>query len=449
MMGPGIGGPHMAGGWSRDGAVGEQIEASIRDELDRMQAQAGPRGESLSHCAECEEPIPEARRRAVPGVKLCVDCQSERSAPRGAGGDQPTGLEGQPAEVEGWRLRRGPRPGRGPDGGRRLGTPPPGTRTAMTLFPATPPLRSGTLPEEDGHRVFWRTFGAPSRPAILLLHGGPGGGIPARMPRLFDPARWHVVALDQRGAGRSAPHAGDDVAALRANTTRHLVRDVERLRGALGVERWHLYGSSWGATLAQAYAHAHPDRVAGMILAAVTSTSRFEIEFLYWGAGAFLPEAHEAFRAGAPEAEGGVALCAAYAERLTRGAPAEAAAAARAWCRWEEAVLQVDPRAEPTGAFAEPRFRLGFARVVTHYFRDLGWLDPPLLERAPALAGIPAVLINSRTDLSCPLATAWRLHRAMPRLELVVVPGSLHGTLYGPLAEAVVAAGRRLANGSS
>lgn len=147
---------------------------------------------------------------------------------------------------------------------------------AMPLFPPTLPLRSGTLPEEDGHHVFWETFGTPSRPAMLLLHGGPGGGVQARMPRLFDPERWHVVATDQRGAGRSWPHAGEDVAALRANTTAHLVHDLERLRREIGVERWHLYGSSWGATLAQAYAQSHPGRVAGLILASVTSTSRVQ-----------------------------------------------------------------------------------------------------------------------------------------------------------------------------
>ena len=248
--------------------------------------------------------------------------------------------------------------------------------------------------------------------------------------------------MDQRGSGRSRPHAGDDTAALGANTTRHLVEDVERLRRHLGLERWTVYGSSWGSTLAQAYAHAHRGRVRTLILAAVTTTGRFEIDNLYGGAGAYLPEAFEAFRAGAPEGEPGMGMAAAYARRLACGDPQAEHAAALAWCCWEEAVLQVDPRAEPSGRFEDPRFRLGFARVVTHYFRELAWFDPPLLDRAGALAGLPATLINSRLDLSCPLSTAWRLHRAWPGSEFVVVPGSLHGTLYGPLAEAVVAAGR-------
>ena len=314
------------------------------------------------------------------------------------------------------------------------------------LFPVTPPLRSGWLPEEDGHAVWWQTFGVASRPAIVLLHGGPGGGTAERMPRLFDPARWHIVTTDQRGAGRSRPHAGRDVRALEANTTAHLVANLERLRAHLGIARWTVYGASWGTTLAQAYAHAHRERVAGLILAAVTTTGRAEIDQFYGGTGDFLPEAFEAFQAGAPEGAPGVDMARAYGDRLTSGDPGIEAAAALAWCRWEEAVLQVDPRAEPSGRFADPTFRLGFARVVTHYFRHLAWLDPPLLERPGALAGLPVSLASSRLDLSCPLSTAWRLHRAVPGSHLAVIPGSLHGTLYGPLAEAVVKAGQRHAD---
>lgn len=310
------------------------------------------------------------------------------------------------------------------------------------------PLRSGFLPEEDGHEVWWQTFGDESKPAIVLLHGGPGSGTAERMPRLFDPAGWHIVTVDQRGSGRSRPHAGADIRALHANTTDHLVADLERLRLHLGIENWTVYGSSWGSTLAQAYAHSHCDRVDGLILAAVTATSRAELDQLYGGAGAFLPEAFEAFRAGAPDAEPGVGMADAYASLLISGDPQVEENAALSWCRWEEAVLQVDPRAEPTGRFSDPIFRLGFARVVTHYFRQLAWLDPPLLARAHALAGLPVTLINSRIDLSCPLSTAWHLHRSIPGSDLKIIPGSLHGTLYGPLSEAVLAAGRRhAANG--
>lgn len=312
----------------------------------------------------------------------------------------------------------------------------------MSLFPATELLRSGALPEEDGHLVHWETFGTPSKPAILLLHGGPGGGIKPRMPRLFDPEHWHIIAMDQRGAGKSRPYAGDDVAALAANTTDDLVNDIERLRSLLNIQHWHLYGSSWGTTLALAYAVQHPARVKGMILAAIATTTREEIDFLYGGAGMFLPEAFEAFQAGAPTGKSGLGMAAAYGDLLTSGDPAIEAAAAEAWCAWEQAVIMLDPRAETPTQYADPRYRLGFARLVTHYFRNLAWLGAPILDQREILAKIPAVLINSRLDLSVPFSTAWQLHRAMPLSDLVAIPGSLHGTLYGPLADAVIEAGQ-------
>lgn len=316
----------------------------------------------------------------------------------------------------------------------------------MPLFPETSALQSGFLPPEDGHSVFWETFGDASKPAILLLHGGPGGGVSPRMPRLFDPTRWHIIALDQRGAGRSKPHAGDSLAALSANRTSDLIRDIDRLRTHLAIKGWYLYGSSWGATLAQAYVHAHKSPVQGMILASVTSTSQFEIDFLYGGAGHFLPEAFERFQAGAPEGTSGVGMCAAYGDRLISDDPGVVDAAAKNWCAWEEAVLKVDPRAEPPKNFENPQFRLGFARVVTHYFRNLAWLGTPLLERARMLQGFPVTLINSRMDLSTPLSTAWHMHRCLPHSKLIIIPGSLHGTLYGPLSEAIIRAGTDVRN---
>ena len=195
--------------------------------------------------------------------------------------------------------------------------------------------------------------------------------------------------------------------------------------------------------MAQAYAHAHLDRVLGLILCAVTTTSQAELDFLYGGAGQFLPEAFARFRSGAPDGTPGVGMAEAYYHLLTSGNPRVADGAAMDWCTWEEAVLLVDPRAEPGGRFKDPRFRLGFARVVTHYFRKLAWLETPLLDRAGRLSGLPAVLINSRLDLSCPLSRAWALHRSMPRSELTVIPGSLHGSLTGPLSEAVIAASQK------
>lgn len=314
----------------------------------------------------------------------------------------------------------------------------------MPLFDPSPPLRSGTLPEEDGHVVFWETFGNEDAPAIVLLHGGPGGGMRPRMVQLFDPDRWHVVTIDQRGAGRSVPHAGDSLDALRANTTNDLIRDLERLRAYVGLENWYVYGSSWGTTLAVAYALKHPDRVNGMILAAVAMTTREDIDFLYYGACRFLPDAHEPFHAMVPDARCGVEIAAGYNDLLTSDDAGLCAAAAQAWCTWEAAVVSLDPRVEPNRSYEDERFRLGFARVVTHYFRNLAWLDPPLTGQTSRLAGLKAHLIHSRLDLSAPLWTPWRLHKAMPRSNLVIVPGGLHGTVYGPLADAIVEAGKQM-----
>lgn len=312
------------------------------------------------------------------------------------------------------------------------------------LYPETLPLAQGYLPEEDGHAIFWETFGTPGAPAIVLLHGGPGSGTSPAMPRLFDPAHWHIVTLDQRGAGRSTPHAGDTVRALHANTLAKLVHDIIRLRAHLGVEHWHVYGASFGATLAQAYAHAEPDRVAGLILASVTTNGAEEIQNLYGDISIYLPDAFEAFCGLVPEAQSGQSRAAAYNALLTCGAPETERAAARAWNKWEAAVLEVDPRAEPSTRFEDPRFALGFARVVTHYFGGDEWLSPSFRDAAPALAHIPAVLINSRADLSCPLITAWRLHQIWPKSKLIVVPGALHGTVFGPLRDEIIAAGQRV-----
>lgn len=314
----------------------------------------------------------------------------------------------------------------------------------MPLYDSSPPNQSGTLPKEEGHDVFWETFGNPEAPAIVLLHGGPGSGTRPRMVQLFDPKRWHIVTLDQRGAGRSTPHAGDSLDALQANTTAHLIHDLERLRGELGIANWHIYGSSWGTTLAVAYALQYPDCVNGLILAAVAMTSRDGLDFLYNGARRFLPDAHEAFHALVPNACDGIEIAAAYGDLLTSGDAKSQMRAARAWCAWEAAVVSVDPRAETNPSYDDDRFCLGFARVVTHYFRNLGWLETPLVAQAVGLADLQTVLIHSRLDLSAPLLTPWQLHKAIPRSELIIVPGGLHGTVYGPLSEAIVAAGRRM-----
>ena len=298
------------------------------------------------------------------------------------------------------------------------------------------PHPTGYLPETDGHSVRYETFGTPGAPPALLLHGGPGAGMSPGMVALFDPAEWWIVTMDQRGSGRSRPHAGDDLAALEANTTAHLIADIERLREGLGIDRWLVCGVSWGSTLALAYAMDHPGRVSGLLLGSVTTTGPAEIENFCIRAGDYLPEAFETFRALAPGATTGQALAAVYAQRMADPDPEVVSRAVSDWMGWEVALATTDPRAPVPGP-SDARFATGFARIVTHYFAHHGFRDPPLLDRLADLPDVPAILVNSRMDITCPLVTAWRIHRALPRSELVVIPGGLHSTRDGPLAEAM------------
>ena len=302
------------------------------------------------------------------------------------------------------------------------------------------------LPEEDGHRVAYWTYGNPDAPALLLLHGGPGGGCSPGLRALFDPTEWRLVAMDQRGAGQSTPHAGRDLAALEANRTPDLIHDIERLRARLGIAQWALFGGSWGVTLAQAYTHAHPGRVSGMVLNGVTQTRAVETDWLYGRLGMLLPEAFAAFRAMAPEAAPGQGLVEAYRD-LLRGPRAQAAA--DAWCTWEAAAIATDAAHKPGDRWSDPVFRLGFARVVTHYFAALGWLDPPLDARASDLGDLPGELVHAALDLSAPLATAHGLSQAWPGARLTVLSSGLHSAVEvaGPVREAAARLKARLRNG--
>lgn len=312
--------------------------------------------------------------------------------------------------------------------------------------PPIEPYASGHLDVGDGQQVYWEACGEPDGKPALVLHGGPGSGCNAGMRRLFDPKAWRIVLFDQRGAGRSLPHASDPATSLEANTTAHLIADVEALRGHLGVERWMIYGASWGATLALAYAEAHPARVAQMVLSHVTTTTPAEIDWLYHGLGRFFPEAWERFRAGAGVTEPGADLVEAYA-LLLNGPDAEArAAAARAWCDWEDAIVSVEANRPPNPRYADPRFRLAFARIVTHYFRHRAWLaDGQLLRDIDRLAGVPGALIHGRIDLEAPLGTAWALARAWPDAELTVIDGAGHETTTPGMTEAIMTAIQRFA----
>jgi proline iminopeptidase len=280
----------------------------------------------------------------------------------------------------------------------------------------------------DGNRVYWETCGDPDGKPALVVHGGPGSGCTAGQRRTFDPRRYRAVLFDQRGCGRSTPHASDPATDMSVNTTHHLVADMERLREHLGIDRWLLYGGSWGSTLILVYAQAHPDRVSEIVIPSVTTTRRSEIDWLYRGVGRFYPEAWERFRAGVPAAERDGDLVAAYARLVEHPDPRVRERAARDWLRWEDAVISAEPNAR-TGAYGArpPLAQLAFVRICTHYFSHGAWLEEGvLLREADRLAGIPGFLVHGRLDMGGPPVTAWELARAWPDAELVIVEDSGH-----------------------
>ena len=293
----------------------------------------------------------------------------------------------------------------------------------MRAHPHTEPFAAGMLDVGQGHRIHWQASGDPGGKPALVLHGGPGSGSSPGARERFDPRAYLVVQFDQRGCGRSTPAASDPATDLSTNTTHHLVGDVEQLREHLGVERWQVHGSSWGSTLALAYAEQHPDRVSEMVLASVTMTRRADVRWLTHELGRFFPEQWRRFRAGAPAAERDGDLVAAYYRLLDETEDLSVRErAARDWCAWEDALVSNEDGWAPDPRYDDPAFRLGFARLVTHYFHHAAWLgEDQLLDQAHRLTGIPGVLVHGRSDLGSPVDVPWLLARAWPGAELHLV----------------------------
>ena len=307
------------------------------------------------------------------------------------------------------------------------------------VYPEIEPFDNGMLDVGDGNRIYWEACGNPYGKPAVVFHGGPGAGCSTGHRRFFDPSVYRIVLLDQRGCGRSTPHAGDYSTDLKVNTTDFLLMDIERLRNELAVEKWLVFGGSWGSTLALAYAERNPDRVTELILGPVTTTRKSEIDWLFNGVGRFFPEQWQRFREGAPEAERDRDLVAAYYCLLQNPDPDVRAKAARGWCEWEDSLLSADPNAKPVLQRLDLDFQMAYARIVTHYFRHNAWLeDGVLLREADELAGIPGVLVHGRLDMGSGLETARQLHQAWPDSELVVVDEAGH--LDPGMTEALVAA---------
>jgi proline iminopeptidase len=290
------------------------------------------------------------------------------------------------------------------------------------------PYESGLLEVSDGHILYWETVGNPAGTAAVYLHGGPGGGSTPGARRNFDPSGFRAVLFDQRGCGRSRPLASGPDPDLSTNTTAHLVADIERLRERLGIDRWVVVGVSWGVTLGLVYAQRHPERVIAMVLGAVTAGTRREIDWITRDMGRVFPREWEQFAAAVPPAERNGDLATAYARLLANPDPQIRESAALQWCIWEDTHVSLMPGWTPTLRYEDPTFRVIFARLVTHYWSHGCFLtDYQVLNGMDRLAGIPAVLVHGRYDVSGPLDTAWQLHRAWPSSRLVVLDDAGHG----------------------
>ncbi|WP_227983289.1 prolyl aminopeptidase [Nocardia spumae] len=296
-----------------------------------------------------------------------------------------------------------------------------------TLYPPLEPHRDGMLDVGDGQHIYWEESGNPDGKPVVFLHGGPGGGTDPSHRQFFDPAAYRIVLFDQRGCGRSTPHVADG-ASLEANTTWHLVADIERLRTHLGVDRWQVFGGSWGSTLALAYAQTHPDRVTELVLRGVFLLRRKEIDWYYNGAAGFVyPDEWEKYLAPIPAADRDGDLVTAYHRLLHSPDPRIATAAAVAWSSWEGATSSLLPKPERVAESAQPRFALAFARIENHYFVHGGFLDEgQLLRDIDRIAHIPGVIVQGRHDIVCPAVSAWDLHRAWPDSRLHLVPDAGH-----------------------
>jgi proline iminopeptidase len=297
-----------------------------------------------------------------------------------------------------------------------------------SFYPEIEPYHTGMLRVSDLHEIYFEESGNPKGKPVVFVHGGPGGGTEPKQRRFFDPSAYRIVLFDQRGCGKSRPYAE-----LRENTTWDLVADMEKLRAHLGIERWQVFGGSWGSTLALAYAEAHPERVTELVLRGIFLLRKQEIDWFYQrGADAMFPDAWEEYLAQIPPEERGD-LLSAYYRRLTGPDPAVRQAAARAWSVWEGRTSCLYQNPDLVARTAGDEFSLAFARIECHYFHHKGFFekDTQLLDNVGKIRHIPTVIVQGRYDVVCPMESAWALYRAFPEADLRVVPDAGHSA-YEP-----------------
>ena len=309
-----------------------------------------------------------------------------------------------------------------------------------TLYPELDAYRTGMLDVSDGHQIYFEESGNPQGKPVVFVHGGPGSGTSPTQRRFFDPAVFRIVLFDQRGCGKSLPFAS-----LEHNTTWHLVADMERLRTHLGVEAWHVFGGSWGSTLALAYAQTHAARVKSLTLRGIFLIRDEEIEWFYQkGCSAIFPDAWEAYQQPIPEAERGD-MVSAYYKRLTSSDARVRSEAAKAWSIWEGSTIVLYPSAEEVARMGADEFADAFARIECHYFTHKGFFDErtALLHNVDKIRHIPAVIVQGRYDVVCPMMSAWALHKAWPEAAFHITPDSGHSAFEpGNIHELVQATDR-------
>ncbi|MDB5758595.1 MAG: pip [Burkholderia sp.] len=303
------------------------------------------------------------------------------------------------------------------------------------LFPPIEPYRTGFLPVDDLHTIYWEECGNPAGEPVVFLHGGPGGGLSPRHRQFFDPFHYRIVLFDQRGAGQSTP-CGE----VRNNTTQLLINDIERLREMLGIGRWLVFGGSWGSTLALAYGQRHPQRCAGFILRGIFLCTQAEIDWFMQDMGQFFPEAHAEFMAAVPDTarEG---LLQAYAKQLFGEDPDAGLHAARSWSKYEGRCAFLQPDTASAAGLATDALSFSIARLEAHYFLHAGFVgEGQLLRELDQIAHLPALIVQGRYDVICPPAAAYRLHQAWPNSRLVMVPNAGHSASEPGNTDALVAA---------
>ncbi len=303
------------------------------------------------------------------------------------------------------------------------------------LYPPIEPFDSGKLQVSDIHEIYYERVGNPDGIPVVFLHGGPGGGLVPTYRQYFDPQAYHVVLFDQRGSGRSTPHAD-----LRENTTWDLIDDIEKLREKFGVDKWYVFGGSWGSTLSLAYAISHPDRCLGLALRGIFLTRKKELQWFYQeGASEIFPDFWERYRDEIPEEERGDFI-AAYHKRLTSEDEAVRLSAARAWSVWEGSTSKLYPDEDLMNHWEGAHEALSLARIECHYFTNNSFFPTEnyLLENVDKIRHIPTVIVQGRYDVVCPITSAWDLHRAFPEAKLTVVPDAGHSVSEPGIASALV-----------